>query len=62
VSKKLKLTRLTVSNLDRAKGGGVIQCFCVVFPGGGSDQACNENGQPSILETIIKTQCGGCTG
>ncbi len=62
MSKKLKLTKLTVSHLDRVKAGDIIQCFCIIYPGGGSNQACNENGHPSILETIIKTQCGGCTG
>jgi hypothetical protein len=48
VKKKLKLTKLTVTNLNRVKGGDGPVCVCQVFPGGGTDQACNETNGPSI--------------
>ena len=37
--KKLKLTKLTVANLERVKGGIDPVCLCQVFPGGGTDEA-----------------------
>lgn len=47
MNKKLKLTKLTLIDLNRVKGGDPV-CACQVFPGGGTDQACNETGGPSI--------------
>jgi hypothetical protein len=59
VNTKLKLTKLTVSNLDRIRGGDPV-CFCQVFPGGCSDEAFHDGG--IFTATMVKTQCGPCSG
>jgi hypothetical protein len=58
VNSKLKLTKLTVSNLDRIKGGNAV-CLCQVFQGGCSDEAFHDGGV--FTATIVKTQCS-CSG
>lgn len=59
MNKKLKLTKLTVANLERVKGGDEPPvCLCKILPSGGTDEAGNQIGGP--FQTLIKTICGGC--
>lgn len=57
---KLKLTKLTVANLDRIRGGDPV-CFCVDPPGGCSDEAFRDAGV--FTASLVRTQCGAtCSG
>ncbi len=57
MNKKLKLTKLTVTNLERIKGGDTV-CLCQVFPDGSSDEAHQQVVSPSQGQS----GCGYCTG
>lgn len=54
MNKKLKLTKLTVTNLQRVKGGKPL-CACIYPPPGG----CQEGAfiRDGGIHTVIKTAC-----
>lgn len=53
MNKKLKLTKLTVANLERIKGGDDPVCFCQAFGGTIGDEAFNQNGYQTILSCKV---------
>lgn len=54
MNKKLKLTRLTVANLERVKGGKTL-CACLYPPPGGCHEGANI--RDGGVHTAIKTAC-----